>query len=140
MRPPQEFIDHCLTQESSVPINWEQAFNIDEDWWQCQEGYNTEESKTFIDLYQQTYPLFFKVTLKDFDKKALKTDFFQFLKDVSAIFDVPSSQMLQKLKNSAEDCMISEEENQKIKELENANIFLNIVATSADAQVGRSQI
>jgi|GEM_PF-2353240 len=129
VKPPQEFIDHCTNNPQIQIINWDQEIEFDKKWWDEQRGRETPESKSFIDPYEHTYPKFYSMKLKNFDKDKFKLEYRKFLKDVANILDTTAIKMHRKLTNGNKELIITENDAKNIKGISNRNLFLDIKTT-----------
>lgn len=130
VKPPQEFIDYCMEDLPPAAINWDQEITIDRKWWKAQEGVETPESKSFIDPYEHTYPKFYRIQLKGFDKDKLKLEFRKFLKEIAQELGMTVVEAFHKLNNNGQELIITEDVVRNIERLSNKSLFITIKTTN----------
>ncbi len=126
VKPPQEFIDHCINNPQIQITDWNQEIEFDRKWWDKQRGTETPESKSFIDPYEHTYPKFYNVKLNNFDNDKFKLGYRKFLKDIANILDTTVIEMHRKLSDETKELIITENDEKNIEKVSNKNLFLNI--------------
>lgn len=70
VKPPQEFVEHCLQFPLPPRLLLEDQYSMDENWWLTQVA-NTAIPTTFVDPFQEQYPAYFLLALApSINKKA----------------------------------------------------------------------
>ncbi|TCI89987.1 hypothetical protein [Tenacibaculum sp. M341] len=126
VKPPKDFIDHCIKSPKAKKINLEQEVKIDTEWWKEQRGFETPESKYFLDPYEHTYPKFYSLELKNFNKNNLKLKYRKLLKDIAKELDMSVIEIHHNLTNSDKEFIVSEEDINHIEKIINKDLFLDI--------------
>ncbi len=130
VKPPKEFIDNCINNDNNQLINWDQECEFDNEWWNMQRGKETPKSKSFKDPYIETYPKFYNIKLKTFDKNKLKFEYKQFLKDMAIELDSTTAQIHLKLTKNEIAFIVSEKTAKKIDSICNKKLFVDIKTTT----------
>lgn len=125
VKPPLEFIEHCLSGPSTVLIEGDEEIDVDEEWWTNQRGHDFNSDLEFNDPFLDTYPKTYEMALKPFDRKELKSEFRTYLKIAGNCFGMTAVRLYTELTQN-ESILINEDVYEALQKASGTEHFLEL--------------
>lgn len=138
LRPPKEFIEHCLEDPKKPNLDHFDfdgmtALEINDEWWRHQKGNNPAALATFDDPFEHTYPVYYTLSRKEYNRKNLKKEYLVFLKTLSDILKKSFGRVHQELKD--EHIIIDQETYHLLQSVKDYDTFVKVRKTENSVQL-----